>query len=363
MADVNAQAPESSSAPQAVPTGSTEYAAWRMTGKTPAAAPAAKPKPEASAASSNETSGAGEKSAESTPASEPGEEQEAKPRSNAVTRLNELLADLKHAGLSPSELKTFKREAQQAAKPETESKPKEAPEQTAKPAEAPKKPKQEDFKTWEEFDAARDKYNEDYVAYQTQKAIGEYRAQQAGEKMQADLKAKLDDAKGRYGDEAQPTIVSSAKAIFNDAAVSPVITTMLNESTVLTDVLYTLGSKAEDLAEFVELAKSNPGAAIRKLALVEHLVKEELAKTGSGTKTPAKAAAPAEADGAETPGRDVTGKFTPAKKVSDAPPPPREAGGTAAPPADEVETAAHANDFSRFRSASNRRDLAKRKGN
>jgi hypothetical protein len=59
----------------------------------------------------------------------------------------------------------------------------------------------------------------------------------------------------------------------------------------------------------------------------------------------------------------VTGKFTPAKKVSDAPPPPREAGGTAAPPADEVETAAHANDFSRFRSASNRRDLAKRKGN
>lgn len=39
--------------------------------------------------------------------------QKAKPHGNAETRLKEILADLKKAGLSPSELKTFKREAAQ----------------------------------------------------------------------------------------------------------------------------------------------------------------------------------------------------------------------------------------------------------
>jgi hypothetical protein len=347
MEDANSVAASSPATEVAVPTNSGAYAKWRMTGELP--------KSEASAPS-KETSGAGEEPAASAPASEAGKtQQEKKPRSSAETRLNELLADLKTAGYTPAELKSLRREAQQTPS-KSEPQPKAAPEQTAKPAAGgpPVKPKQDDFKTWDEYEAAKEKYNEDLVDYKSKKAVDDYRAQQAQEAMNRDLKTKMDDARTRYGDEAESTIVGSAQAIFNDEKVSPVIKAILNESTILTDVLYALGSKA-DIAEFVALAKASPGQAIRKLALIEHLVTEELARGGK-----AAAKAPAAGEASE---RDESGKFTPAKKVTEAPPPPRETSGHAAPPPDEVEAAVKADDFTRFRNAANRKDLARRRGN
>src|SRR6187455_476367 len=109
MADAIADVPVDSSPQPAVaeptpttpeiPTGGADYLEWRKTGKLP------------SAESAPAKESAGDKPDKSAPAPEAGRpQQERKPRSNAESRLEEILTDLRTAGLSPSELKTFKRE-------------------------------------------------------------------------------------------------------------------------------------------------------------------------------------------------------------------------------------------------------------
>ncbi len=348
---------ESSTATLEVPSDPHEYAEWRQSGKLPAAKPAPaekKPKAEASAAS-RESSAAGEESTEKhAPAPEAGKEkqEQAKPRGNAETRLQEILGDLKRAGLSPAELKTFKRE-QQAAQ---QAQPKAAPEKTEKPAglEPPKKPKPDDFDSYDKYEEARDKYYEDLADFKAQKRLDEHLQKQRMEASQREMEGKLEAARKRYGDAVDNTISTSAGAIFNDQQIPAAVKALLNDSPVLVDLLYTLGSKEEDLNAFLNLARTNPGAAIRKAVLMESLINEELAGGG-------KAAA-----GSGEPARDESGKFAkqqaPAEKVTKAPPPPKEASGRASTPTDEVESAATANDFARFRSAANRRDMARFRG-
>lgn len=338
MPDVS---PAESSPAIEVPRGA-ERAEWLKTGKLP------EPKPE-SPADSKRTS---EKSA---PASEAGNPQDkSKPRDNASTRLNELLEDLKRAGLSPSELKTFKREAQQQQQ-KAES-PKETPEQTAKPAElkAPVKPNPNDFKKFDEYEAAKDQYYEDLTDFKAANALESFRREQADTAAQQTLHQKMTEAATRYGAESVEIIKSTASALTGDKQIPGVITQMLNDSPVWTDLLYTLGGTPADLDAFIGQAKSDPRAAIAKIVLMEQLVVQELAK---GSKSGESGAA---AD------RDDTGKFVPAKKTpetrkSDAPPPPREVSGRGAAPPNEAERAVKDGDFSSFKRAEDAKELARRK--
>lgn len=338
----------SSPAP-AVPTDPKAYAEWRQTGKTPEPS-----QPKEESAPSKDSAAGDEPAQKTAPASEAGKKQEIKerPRSNAETRLNELLEDLRHAGLSPAELKTFKREAQRQEKPAEPQKA--APERTEKPAglEPPKKPKPEDFegKTWEEYEAAKDKYYEDLADFKAQKRLEDFRAEQKQESQQREMQDRLSDAKQRYGAEAEPAIIEAAGAIFNDAQVHAVVKALVNDSPVLVDLLYVAASKPEDFAALLSEARTNPGAAIRRIVLLEKLVQEELAKGGKP-----------EAGSAATRGED--GKFkAPEKKVTGAPPPPKEVSGRGTSPPDEIESAAKNGDFRSYRDAANRRDLARAQG-
>lgn len=272
---------------------------------------------------------------------------EAKPRSNADSRLKELLDDLKRAGLSPSELKTFKREAQKA---EASEAPK--PEHTDKPA-APKVPTYEDAHPkpkLEDFDSI-EAHTEALTDWKLDKREFERAEKQRAEAQQNAINDSLKGAKARYGEDAETSIRAAAKDIATDAQVPNAVKAILTDSPVLVDVLYTLNSKEGELAAFIELAKTNPGAAIRKAVLLEHLVSQEL----SGSK--------AESTAAE---RDESGKFVsakpPAKRVTEAPAPPREASGRSAAPPDEQEGAFKAGDFTAFRNARNRADVARHQG-
>ncbi|MGH9664628.1 MAG: hypothetical protein ACRD9L_09420, partial [Bryobacteraceae bacterium] len=176
--------------------------------------------------------------------------------------MSELLADLKTAGLSPAELKTFKREAQ---KQETEQpKPTEKTAQPAVDPKAPVRPKLDDFKTWDEYEAARDTYFEDLADYKANQAVESDRAKQRAEALNREIKAKLHDAKVRYGGEADTAIAATAKAVFGDQNVSPAVKALLNDSPVLVALMYALGSKPEDFQTFLEEARTNPAAAIRR---------------------------------------------------------------------------------------------------
>lgn len=360
--ETDVQPVESSTAAFTVPTDPNEYAKWRATGDTPEAParPEKKtPKPEAAASSTKHSDRASDEQADNTaPAPEAGTPTQGKKRDTAQDRLNELLADLRNAGYTPAELKTLKREAQAQAKEQ----PKAAPESTEKPAVTygpPKRPAMKDFTgTFEEYEAALAKYEDELTDYKVAKAIEADRSKQAQEAVNRELNTRLDKAKERYGEEAAPAIVSAAKTINGDAAISPVVKQMLYESgAAVVDVVYALSSDHASFEVFLNEARTNPGAAIRRIVLVEKLVKEELA----GASTTAKSGE--DAGGAE---RDPeTGKFTaqpPAKQRPTAPPPPREASGRQAAPPDPSDAAAASGNFRGFMASENAKDLARRQG-
>lgn len=356
------------------PSDPGQYAEWRQTGKTPEpkSAAAESTTPKEAPAPSKESSAASQDAGKGAPASEAGSHKQEPKRGNAETRLNEILADLKTAGLTPAELKTFKRAAQQdaaASSGEKDGKTASSPASEApKGLEPPQKP---DFKnwtgTWEELEAAKDDYAEKLAEYKAQKAVRDYAMQQANAAQAKELTGKVQEAQKRYGDEAAGTIQGTAKTIFApDSGVPQVVKAIINDSPVLVDLLYVMGSKPAELQEFLESAKTNPGAALRKVVLVEKLVQEELAKGSSGKE-------PAAGESGSSTERDENGRFqssaAPAKKPSKAPPPPAEMGGHGSPPPDPVDSAATAyatsgdpDAFRRFREAANRRDLAARRG-
>ncbi len=337
---------------------------WRKTGELPAAsAKAAKPKEDSTTSKPASPDKTGETAAASATAPQ---QEKAKRENSAASRLDEILADLKTAGLSPLELKTYKRQATAAA---ADTPAKAAPETTVNlhGLVEPVMPLQSDlnadgtekYPTYPQLKAAEDKYFKDYVDFKMKLAVAEDRQLRAQEKQQEALLVKVADAKTRYGDQTEATLREATASIFSDQAISPVVKLMLNESAVLVDVMYVLGSKPEDLASFIDLAKTDPGKAIRKVAFLEQQVEQELSH-GSA------AAGSAKGEASQSAGRDESGKFvsqnTPAKTKPAAPPPAEELStrGSAAP--DPKDAALRNNDFAAFKAIEDREDLAKRRG-
>lgn len=312
---------------------------WRKTGTLPS---------KEAPATSKEDSAA--KPAETAPVSETGPQEKPK-RDNAETRLKEILADLKTAGFTPAELKTFKREAKQA---ETKAESSPAPVKVEAPKnEAPVKPKWEDFKElddgWVKYEAAKDKWVEDFTEYKRKEAIADFQKQTQEEYQRQKLSQELSQGRTKYQNYDQITtpVIQALQA----DGMSKEITEVIGRSPVFVDLLYVIGENEAGRDEFLALAKSDPWAAVRKAVIMEQLITEELAKSRDGKK-------------AEDTPRDDKGKFlssTPEKKVTSAPKPPSEVGGTAAAPGDVVEEAVKKSDFSKYRMEMNRREIAARK--
>lgn len=343
-AESSPAAPAAENGTVILPRDPDAYAHFRVYGELPES----KPETESAPEKQDHPAPKGEKA---PPASEPGKPRQDKPKNrDAEYRLNELLADLKTAGLTPAELKTFKREAARAAEP---APPKS--EQTAKPVErkAPQRPDTENWTgTWAELQDAQSKYFEDLAEWKATEAVQKDRDQRYRESQEREMLTKVTEAEKRYGADASAVIQQTAQRLVEkDNGIPVAIQQLIWESPVIADLVYVMGSNPADLAEFIQTARTNPTRAVRKLVLLENLVEEEL-KRGS---LPA----------AGQTGRDETGKFTaaaPAKpKASQAPPPPDELDGRGSRPVDETDRAFQSNDFARFRDAENRKDLARMK--
>jgi hypothetical protein len=324
---------ESSPASFEAPTDPKAYDAWLQKGDLPESPS----KPEESAPSASGDT----PDAESAPAAE--KQESTKTKSPAEKRLEGILEDLKRAGLSPAELKTFKREA----KTEIKEPAKAAPEQTAKPLESPVKPKQSDFDSYEKYEEAKDKWAEDIAEYKANLAVQKDREDRANEARQLTLNQKMKEATARYGEAAGDVIRQGASAIVGDDQIPLAVKQTINGSAILPDVLYTLASDPQELESFVNLARTDPGAALRKIGVIEYLVQQELDK---GTKP-------------ET--RDETGKFVatpPAKPRPAAPAPPEELSSRGSAPPDALAQAIRNDDFEKFKDLEDAKDLAKRRG-
>ena len=145
--------------------------------------------------------------------------------------------------------------------------PKAAPEKTENPTglKPPTKPKAEDFKSYEEYEAVRDKYFEDVADYKAAKKFREVQQEQARSAAQNAVKAKMDEAKARYSDDpaAVDTISATARSIVSDNEIPLAVKAIIDQSEVWPDIVYTLGSKPEELQSFIKLAKENPGASAK----------------------------------------------------------------------------------------------------
>ena len=346
----SAPAPSPAEEPPSIPDPSKDpdgYAEWRQTGKLPEKAKSSEKEesaPSRKKSSEEEDSApsdsAGRKPGKAAPASDAGNKRQG--RTEGETRKEDLNREIRELLKQRDELR---REVQGTGKPDVKAEPSPAPEPEG--LKRPVKPKEEDFKSWSEYETARDKYLEDLAEYKAAGRIEAHEQRQRQEALARDMQNRLNEAKSRYGDEAEPKIVETAKTVFDDKGVAPALKAAMSRSDVLVDALYVMGSDPDELAGYLTLAKTDPIEALRKWFTVEALVKQELGKS---------------AKAADGPPRGSDGKFQPAKPTREAPPPKTELNGNASPVADERERAAAHGDFRSFKSDGDRRDMMRWRG-
>ena len=318
---------ESSSAPTVevvdLPrSGTSDYAEWRVTGDLPEP----KPKTEEPAPSTKENQ------AEKGESAPPNKQQE---KSKTEKRFQKLLEENRRLKAETEAAKSPK--VVEQAKPQGRTKP------TAEDKSQDGKPK---YSTYEDF-------VEDLADWKAEQRLAQHEQERQGRQQQEAIKSDLEKARSRY-DNLDEVIFPALNKITGDAAVSPVVKAMLNDSEVLPDLLYTIGG--EGLEDFLKMAKSSPGKAIRYLAITENLIREELDKGSTGRNDKGQFEAP-------------KSETTPAKRGPESSPePPIEIGNRGTGPMDESAKAlsaierGDANAVRAWMKAENAKDLRRRRG-
>lgn len=186
--------------------------------------------------------------------------------------------------------------------------------------------------SYEDANAAMSDYLDDIRSQF--KAIEQQRSSQAKE-----LTNKVTDARSRYGEEFDEILQPTVEKIVSDARINPAIKEVINDSDLIADLIFVLGTDEKALNDLRSLPT---GKALRYIAALENGIIEELAETEE-----------------ETP-RDEDGKFvaSPAKPKTNAPKPPSPVGGASTGAFDVSDESLSPEEWMRKRNA----DLAKRKG-
>jgi len=217
-------------------------------------------------------------------------------------------------------------------------KPDSPPAAETKPAElkAPVKPKVDDFKTWDEYEAARDKFFEDLSDYKVAKALQEDRVQRAEE-----AKKEKQQAEGRTRAEKWNKQIEAATKAHTDwdekiDSVSDLIKSrefalgadFLVDSDLGAEIIYHLGSNPDQAKE---IAAMSPTKQVAALGVIAHTLSKP-------AESPQKPPGP--------------------KKVTETPPPPGDLNGRNQLPPDPVKAALEADDTEAYMREANARDIA-----
>jgi hypothetical protein len=244
--------------------GTPEYADWRINGTVPE--PKAKPKADAAPAQDSTKVDSGEATA---PEQQEHTERQTRRKPDAEARIRQLADDLKRT----------KAELEEARKPRTT-----ADSSTAKPQQPqytrPKPVVDDKTADGKPKYATYEDYVEELADWKAEQRMVAAERQRAEDAMRRELSAKVEDARTRYGkDKLDQVLFPTSNVITSDPQISPAVKAMINDSDVLPDLLFTLGSDATGLSAFVQMAKTNTGKALRYIARVEGLIEDELAKT------------------------------------------------------------------------------------
>lgn len=318
---------------------------WNKDGKIPSTP--AKKEEAAASAKSKEKSGADPASAEADPAPEAGKNQEPPKKGGKLSakernvQLDDEIADLQ---AKLEKRASLRRQLEQDGKPAETStaKPAAKPEVDPDAPKRPARPKEADFNgdnAWERYTQALEKYEDDLIEfaranaeYTTRKTIEAERQKQALADAERAFRAKFDEAKKLY-----PDLEDRSKRVLERLSkedVLPFVRAFVDESAIFPHLIGALDS--DQLNQIVEMAKSQPGKALRVIRDLELEVERELAKGAEPGKKPKAAESP------ETP-------------KPRAPKPPSEVGGRGAAPEDALVSAAKSGSFTSFEAEQNRR--------
>lgn len=340
VAEVASSTPQPEASLEIPRSNTPEYAEWRKSGNLTKTEPV----PADSTPANEDTDDVADSAAKDT------QEKPSKRRPDVEERFKKL----------SDELKSVRTELEEARKPKTQ----------ADPSPAPSQP--QTYQEWrKEFKAP--KWIEDYAkanpeaTYEDASAamadhLGDMRDQfrmlETQRSAQAkELTDKVEAARSRYGDKFDDVLQPTANRINADADINVNVKAMIGDSEVIADLIFTLGSDPEYLSEFIKLAKSKPGQALRRIAVLENGIIEQLAK---GKSEP----------------RNDKGQFAAAEEVKppakrgpeSAAAPPLEVGSRGAGSMDESERALQAiergdgNAVRAFMQAENAKDLRRRRG-
>lgn len=286
-----------------------EYSHYRQSGEVPERfKPAEKAEP-AAAATSEETTESEAEEAETESESETEETTQEQPQKGAEKRIKQLLAQKKE----------LERKLEAAAKPTQQS--------ASSPAQQPQAPQ-----NYQEYRAAfkpaewiakyaeknpQATYEDANAAMADHLADARDHFRNIETRVNAEksaLEAKVSEARERYEDfdEIKTSFLAKVLSDKGMPLIPLPVLALINDSDVMADLLYTIGSDEAELAKFVDMAKVNPNKAIRYVARVENLIAEELAKPEAEAK------------------RGEDGKFTknaPEPKKTAAPKPPSPVSG------------------------------------
>lgn len=307
----------------------TEYSSYRETGELPERfKPAEKADPDPAATPEKTVKAEGdepENALEAAP--DDVQEQPQNLSKKAQRRFEKLLADNKE----------LQRKLDAAAKP-TQS--------DSSTAQTPQQP--QNFKDWfDGFDA--DKWVEEFskahptlsyervnaaMAVYVSDAKDHFRTvEQKNQTQRQALESTVDEARKRYEDfdEIKDTFLGKVLSDKGVPLIPLPVLGIINDSPVMADVLYTIGSDEGELDKFVKMAQKNPNQAIRYIARVESLIEEEFEKQ--------KGEAP-----------DNRGK-APERQRTSAPPPPSPVGGSSTRAFDVNDESLSTEDWMRKRNA------------
>lgn len=207
-----------------------------------------------------------EAEAETEPESEPDETQEPKPSSAAEKRIKQLLA----------KNKDLERRLQATPAPQPQA---QAANRT-KPTPDGKGPDGKPYATYED-------YVEDLSDWKVEQRLDTEKRQQTEARGREAIQKKLDESRTRYKD-ADEVIFPTAEAL-QKSRIPAVVTQVIGDSDLFTDICYVLGEDPAELSKFIALAKSNPREALAKVFEYERGIREEL--SGSAP-APRKTSAP-----------------------------------------------------------------------
>lgn len=319
--------------------GTQEYVDWRMTGKIPES----KPKPADPAPADT---GKDPEAAPGEPAAPKKQENTGRRKPDAEARIRELTEEnrrLKEAAPKP---------AAEQPKPVQQQ-----PQYTRpKPTVTGNGP---DGKPYADYEA----FVEDLSDWKAEQRIAADTRQRREQEATQSLQAKVEAARTRYGKEKLDEVIFPAnQAIRDNPRIAIAIKGVIADSEIFPDLLYALGSDSAAFAEFIKLAETNPGKAIRYVARVETLAEQEMSKGNVSRGTSVD--------------RDADGKFTsqaqsaaPAKRGPEsAPAPPLEIGSRGAGPTDDTARTLSALEkgdpraFRSFKKAEDAKELRRRRG-